>query len=257
MAWAWARAALQRPAVIGLVVSTACGLALGVLGPFGSYLSGSLGVRIGYWLVCVWAGSLTFAIGVPALARWAQTRGLATWIWAPPAVALLTLPPAALSRLLALKLWPVVGRVSAAEWFGQCLAISAIAMAVILWVTRRRVTPAPATDPTSADPRDRLSPRLGRTVLCLQVEDHYVRVHTSRGSTLVLMSLSQAIAGLKDIEGVQTHRSWWVARAAITGVVEDGRNLRLQLVGGLEAPVSRSRVGLLRQEGWLAGAVAD
>ena len=78
MAWAWGRAALQRPAVIGLVASTACGLALGVLGPFGSYLSGSLGVRIGYWLVCVWAGSLTFAIGVPALARWAQTRGLAT-----------------------------------------------------------------------------------------------------------------------------------------------------------------------------------
>ena len=257
MAWAWGRAALQRPAVIGLVASTACGLALGVLGPFGSYLSGPLGVRIGYWLVCVWAGSLTFGIGVPALARWAQTRGLATWIWAPPAVALLTLPPAALSRLLALKLWPVVGRVSVAEWFGQCLAISAMAMAVILWVTRRRVTPVSATDPTSADLRDRLSPRLGRTVLCLQVEDHYVRVHTSQGSTLILMSLSQAIAGLKDIEGVQTHRSWWVARAAITGVVEDGRNLRLQLVGGLEAPVSRSRVCLLRQEGWLAGAVAD
>ena len=257
MAWAWGRAALQRPAVIGLVASTACGLALGVLGPFGSYLSGSLGVRIGYWLVCVWAGSLTFGIGVPALARWAQTRGLATWVWAPPAVALLTLPPATLSRLLALKLWPVVGRVSVVEWFGQCLAISAIAMAVILWVTRRRVTSVPATDPTSADLRDRLSPRLGRTVLCLQVEDHYVRVHTSQGSTLILMSLSQAIAGLKDIEGVQTHRSWWVARAAITGVVEDGRNLRLQLVGGLEAPVSRSRVGLLRQEGWLAGAVAD
>jgi hypothetical protein len=256
MAWAWGRAALQRPAVIGLVASTACGLALGVLGPFGSYLSGSLGVRIGYWLVCVWAGSLTFTIGVPALARWAQARGLATWIWAPPAVVLLTLPPAALSRLLALKLWPVVGQVSVAEWFGQCLAISAIATAVILWVTRERVTPAPATDPTSADPRDRLSPRLGRTVLCLQVEDHYVRVHTSQGSTLILMSLSQAIAGLKDIEGVQTHRSWWVARAAITGVVEDGRNLRLQLVGGLEAPVSRSRVGLLRQEGWLSGAVA-
>jgi len=256
MAWAWGRAALQRPAVIGLVASTACGLALGVLGPFGSYLSGSLGVRIGYWLVCVWAGSLTFGIGVPALARWAQTRGLATWVWAPPAVALLTLPPAALSRLLALKLWPVVGRVSVAEWFGQCLAISAIAMAVILWVTRRRVTPAPATDLTSADLRDRLSPRLGRTVLCLQVEDHYVRVHTSQGSTLILISLSQAIAGLTDVEGVQTHRSWWVARAAIKGVVEDGRNLRLQLVGGLEAPVSRSRVGLLRQEGWLSGAVA-
>ena len=59
------------------------------------------------------------------------------------------------------------------------------------------------------------------------MEDHYVRVHTTQGSALVLMSLSQAMAGLQDIEGVQTHRSWWVARSAIVGVVEDGRRLRV------------------------------
>ncbi len=84
------------------------------------------------------------------------------------------------------------------------------------------------------------------------MEDHYVRVHTPQGSSLVLMSLSQAMAGLKDLEGAQTHRSWWVARSAIVGVVEDGRNLRLRLSGGLEAPVSRARVGQLRADGWLA-----
>jgi len=83
------------------------------------------------------------------------------------------------------------------------------------------------------------------------MEDHYVRVHTPLGSTLVLMSLSQAMAGLKGVEGVQTHRSWWVARTAIAGVVEDGRKLRLRLSGGLEAPVSRARVGVLREQGWL------
>ena len=104
---------------------------------------------------------------------------------------------------------------------------------------------------TPADPRDRLPARLGRTVLCLQMEDHYVRVHTPEGSALVLMSLSQAMAGLKDVDGAQTHRSWWVARAGVTGVVEDGRNMRLRLAGGLEAPVSRARVGALREEGWL------
>jgi DNA-binding LytR/AlgR family response regulator len=59
------------------------------------------------------------------------------------------------------------------------------------------------------------------------------------------------MAGLQDIEGVQTHRSWWVARSAIVGVVEDGRRLRLRLKGGLEAPVSRARIGRLREEGWL------
>ena len=57
------------------------------------------------------------------------------------------------------------------------------------------------------------------------------------------------MAGLKDVEGVQTHRSWWVARAAIVGVVEDGRKLRL--TGGLEAPGSLARIGALREEGWL------
>ena len=59
------------------------------------------------------------------------------------------------------------------------------------------------------------------------------------------------MAGLKDVDGAQTHRSWWVARGGVLGVVEDGRNMRLRLAGGLEAPVSRARVGALREEGWL------
>jgi DNA-binding LytR/AlgR family response regulator len=241
----------------GFAISTVVGLTLGALGPFGSYLNGSLPVRVAYWLACLWAGWLAFGVSLPILMRWAQTRGISAWLWVPPAVAVLALVPAVLSRMLALRMWPVVGKVNAIEWYSQCLAISAIATVGILWTTRQRATPARGPNPLSADPRDRLPPRLGRSVLCLQVEDHYVRVHTTLGSTLLLMSLSQAMAGLKDVEGVQTHRSWWVARAAITGVVEDGRNLRLRLTGGLEAPVSRPRVGVLREEGWLAGVSAS
>jgi DNA-binding LytR/AlgR family response regulator len=152
-------------------------------------------------------------------------------------------------------MWPVVREIGWLEWYGQGLVISSLATLGMLWATR---VPKPVDKPsqgTSADPRDRLPRGLGRTVLCLQMEDHYVRVHTPQGSALVLMSLSQAMAGLKDVEGVQTHRSWWVARAAIADVVEDGRRLRLKLAGGLEAPVSRTRVGMLRADGWL-GAVA-
>ncbi|MGO4410050.1 MULTISPECIES: LytTR family DNA-binding domain-containing protein [unclassified Brevundimonas] len=70
-------------------------------------------------------------------------------------------------------------------------------------------------------------------------------------------ALSQAITGLKDVEGAQTHRSWWVARASLAGVVEDGRKLRLRLTDGLEAPVSRARVGVLREEGWLTATSAN
>lgn len=249
-----ARLRLRHPALLGFAVATGIGLALGVIGPFGSYLSGTLPVRVAYWVACVWGGWLVFGVCAPVLSRWAQRRGLPVWLWAPPAVAVLAVPPALFSRLLALRLWPVVGEVGWLEWYGQCLAVSALVTAGVLWSTRIPApAPAPAgPQPLSADPRDRLPTRLGRTVLCLQMEDHYVRVHTPEGSALVLMSLSQAMAGLKGVEGVQTHRSWWVARSAIAGVVEDGRNLRLRLNGGLEAPVSRARVGQLRQDGWLS-----
>ena len=242
-----------HPAATGFAVATAVGLTLGAIGPFGSYLNGTLPVRLAYWVVCLWAGWLAFGVSLPILTRWAKARGLSAWLWVPPAVAVLALVPALLSRLLATSMWPVVAQVGWLEWYGQCLVISSLITLGILWTSRAPagVATEPGPDAQSADPRDRLPPRLGREVLCLQMEDHYVRVHTPLGSTLVLMSLSQAMAGLKDVEGVQTHRSWWVSRAAIVGVVEDGRKLRLRLSDGLEVPVSRARVGLLREQGWL------
>ena len=245
-----------RRAATGFALSTAVGLTLGAIGPFGSYLSGTLPVRMAYWVVCLWCGWLAIGVSLPILSRWAAARGLPAWLWAPPAIAVLTLVPAILSRFAAIRLWPIVGTVGWLEWYGQGLVISAVATLAMLWARRARAVAPAGPDTSSADPRDRLPPRLGRTVLCLQMEDHYVRVHTAQGSALVLMSLSQAIAGLADVEGVQTHRSWWVTRAAIANVVEDGRKLRLRLTGGLEAPVSRARVGALREQGWLAAAPA-
>jgi len=232
----------------GLTAATVVGLVLGAIGPFGSYLNGTLPARLAYWVVCLWAGWLAFGFSLPRLAALARGRA-PLWLWAPPVVALLAVVPAAVSRLLAVWLWPVVDQVGWLEWYGQCLLVSALLTAGVLWLTRDAGA-ASAAD--AADPRERLPAKLGRDLLCLRMEDHYVRVHTAQGSALVLMSLSQAMAGLKDLEGVQTHRSWWVARSAIVGVVEDGRRLRLRLKGGLEAPVSRARVGRLREEGWLA-----
>nr|QQZ51292.1 LytTR family transcriptional regulator DNA-binding domain-containing protein [Phenylobacterium glaciei] len=70
------------------------------------------------------------------------------------------------------------------------------------------------------------------------MEDHYVRVHTAVRSELILMRLSDAVARTGR-EGLQVHRSWWVARDAVTEVIRDGRNLRLKLLNGLEVPVAR------------------
>lgn len=242
-----------RGARPGLAVATALGVLLGLAGPFGSYLNGSAPMRVLYWVVSLWAGWLLFGLTLPLLAREAERRRLSPWLWAPPAVALLAAPMTLVSRGLARLVWGRTFEVGLLEWYGQSLIVSALATGAVLWLMSRP-SARPARDapaPLSADPRDRLPARLGREVLCLQMEDHYVRVHTPAGSHLVLMSLSQAMAGLADVEGRQTHRSWWVARAAVAGVVEDGRNLSLSLKGGLTAPVSRARVAVLRAEGWL------
>jgi len=240
------RGSWVRAAAAGFVAATALGLLLGVIGPFGSYMNGGLPERLAYWTLSLWSGWALFGLIVPWVARHAARRRVSVWLWAPVLVALLTVPATIMSRLLARTVWPDTGRVPWLEWYGQSLVISAIATGLVLWWMSR----SGEASAESRDPRDRLPSALGRDILCLQMEDHYVRVHTPRGSTLVLMSLSQAMAGLKGVEGAQTHRSWWVARSAVEGVIEDGRNLRLKLTGGLEPPVSRANVGRLRAEGW-------
>ena len=84
----------------------------------------------------------------------------------------------------------------------------------------------------------------------VEAEDHYLRLHTSRGQDLILMRLSDAIAELEGIEGAQTHRSWWVAKGAVEDARRgDGRAV-LSLKGGVEAPVSRAYAKALREAGW-------
>ena len=84
----------------------------------------------------------------------------------------------------------------------------------------------------------------------VEAEDHYLRVHTDRGSDLILMRLSDALAELEGLEGAQTHRSWWVARDAVRGVTRGDGRATLTLEGGLSAPVSRRYARALREAGW-------
>ena len=98
---------------------------------------------------------------------------------------------------------------------------------------------------------DRLPFRLkGATIRAVQSEDHYLRIHTDRGSDLILMRLSDALTELEGLEGAQTHRSWWVARDAVRDVSRGDGRATLTLEGGVEAPVSRRYARALREAGW-------
>ncbi|MBA2770773.1 MAG: LytTR family transcriptional regulator DNA-binding domain-containing protein, partial [Sphingomonas sp.] len=98
---------------------------------------------------------------------------------------------------------------------------------------------------------ERLPMAIRHQLIALEMEDHYVRAHAPGTSILVLLRMRDAVAELADIDGERVHRSWWVRRDAVERVAGGGRNLRLILTGGIEAPVARERVATLRAAGWM------
>lgn len=80
-------------------------------------------------------------------------------------------------------------------------------------------------------------------------EDHYLRVHTSLGSDLILMRLSDAVRELDRVDGLQVHRSWWVSRSGIKSARRDGGKVLLELKSGEDVPVSRSYQQSVRDAG--------
>ena len=86
-------------------------------------------------------------------------------------------------------------------------------------------------------------------LLALSVEDHYVSVITSSGTEMVLMRLRDAISEIGDTQGLQVHRSHWVALAAVKSALRDGDRAVITLVNGDEVPVSRRYIRDIKKAG--------
>jgi DNA integrity scanning protein DisA with diadenylate cyclase activity len=90
------------------------------------------------------------------------------------------------------------------------------------------------------------------TLLCLEMSDHYVKVHTDKGHHMLLMRFKDAMQSLESYPGLQIHRSWWVANNAITKVKKVNRKTQLVLENGLVIPVSRTYQNVLSEAGFTA-----
>ncbi|MCW3171712.1 LytTR family transcriptional regulator [Shewanella subflava] len=77
-------------------------------------------------------------------------------------------------------------------------------------------------------------------LLCLEMDDHYLKVYTDKGQHMLLMRLKDALLQLEGFPGLQTHRSWWVANQAVVSVNKENRKMSLLLSNHLEVPVSRT-----------------
>lgn len=87
-------------------------------------------------------------------------------------------------------------------------------------------------------------------LLFLEMEDHYLRIHTSEGSDVILCRMEDAAHELQG-HGLRVHRSYWVAGDAVGGARRQGQNWRLRLTDGREVPVGRTYRSTVRAAGWL------
>ncbi|MEM7762656.1 MAG: LytTR family DNA-binding domain-containing protein [Pseudomonadota bacterium] len=100
--------------------------------------------------------------------------------------------------------------------------------------------------------RDRLpATASGQAIWALGAQDHYLEVILASSKHLIHMRLRDAIAMMADSDGLQVHRSWWVARDAVAKIGRKGRNTEITLRSGQRLPVSRSGARRLREAGWL------
>jgi hypothetical protein len=266
-----------RDFLIDLSIMAFIALVLALMGPFGMFAV-PLPIRILYWLVVGAGGYLLYRpammaatraairLDLPVPALWAATCLLAgipmtAILWFANGLLGRSGPPelAALFELYA-NILIVAGVVCIVFWFASAKQRAAMAAgdgtdAPLTAAPQPPASPPPVVDTPAPSPTipflDRLPLHLGTDLLALEMEDHYVRAYTLQGSALILLRLRDAIAELGAVDGAQVHRSWWVARDAIEAIGRDGRNIRLELRGGLIAPVARNAVPDLKARGWI------
>ncbi|MBC56154.1 MAG: DNA-binding protein [Confluentimicrobium sp.] len=108
-----------------------------------------------------------------------------------------------------------------------------------------------APEITPIEPRlmRRIAPPLqGRLIRC-SVFDHYVLVVTDKGESKLLLRFSDALDELEGADGLQVHRSHWVATDAVTGHEMEKGRLMLLLEDCSRVPVSRNYRGDVEARG--------
>ncbi len=238
-------------------VAVAMALFLSFTGALGTTAFES-GARIAFWLVLMLGGSMIMQVVNGLIDRFFPLDPL------PEAIAMFALATPAITILV----WAVGGQFTGDGFdlarlprnIPPVLVITGVMSALHYALNRAPkqshvFEKAPVADAPSPVPgaafRDRLPFKYRQAgILALAAEDHYLRVYTAAGETLVLMRLYDAIRELDGIEGSQTHRSWWVAKDAVRDINRSDGKVGLVLTVDVTAPVSRSYGKSLKDAGW-------
>ena len=247
---------------------------LAYLGPFGTWASLAVSDRLLFWTIAVGAnwlvGHFVFAVTMRSFRdrKWPTWAGLVL-------AALVTALPGTGTVWLVVAIYLDYQPSDASgivELYTQVLVLHLIIGSLVFHLidrTRRQrdtaremstlqsSAPGETVDAVPQSPPEaallaRLSARSRADLLHLRMQDHYVEVNTAAGSELLLLRFRDALREVEDVNGLQVHRSHWVARDAVARVERrGGGRVILRLVNGSRVPVSRSFAPVLKSRGWI------
>ena len=250
---AWAVSMLR-----GSAISIGLGVIFAWFGVYGT-VEIPFPARIVYWSGLIAVGAATALFVSPLVfERWLKTAHPALQI----AVASLLISLPVTIGIIILEA-AGDGSLTQPMWWGQQYLYVVVVSALLTtggWALDRLQEKSAAMALATTQPASAGSPAFAErlpikfrsgTVYAVSAEDHYLRVHTSLGETMVLMRLADAVRELASLEGLQTHRSWWVAKQGLADASRDDGKVTLKLKSGAEAPVSRTYQKAVKDAGWL------
>ena len=253
---------LPRRLALHILGAVAIAVIVATIGPFGTFTRFAPADRYLYWMIIIplnWAQIVLAVVAVSRLAfseRWPTLAVVA-------AGCLVASVPASFEvlwleswlgqkesgGLTVFKVWPYV-----------VLLTLVIALPIfkfspgVIRLLGRWPGARPGAGEAAPNFLKRVPQQIKGTLLCVAAEDHYLRVHTTAGSALILYRMADALSELGGTDGLRVHRSFWVAADAVAGVERSGRRVSLKLTNGLVVPVSRTFLARVREAGWLAKA---
>ncbi|MBN9220075.1 MAG: LytTR family transcriptional regulator [Mesorhizobium sp.] len=243
---------------------------LGLTGPFGTLQQLDALPRFAYWLALAFAtftaGYLTMRLTLAVVFGSTGSRPLrsvvAGMVAGAPVTAIVVLfnhllfggpfPSAAALGALFVNCGLIAVAISFLVAIGrspQGLAAKPVEPATAALPPVPTAQPSPPPEPARPPLIDRLPHAARGKLRYLSMQDHYVDVHTDKGSALVLMRFADALREVGDVKGVQIHRSHWVALDAVAGNRRKDGKLFLKLANDVLLPVSRSYAGAVRKAG--------
>jgi hypothetical protein len=218
-----------------------------IMQPFGFRAPGTIGLTLIYWLLII---GVTFPMGF-VIRNFCARRSHRPWrsaLSAAVAMAIAVTLVVYAMNMVFLGWGPLE-----AERLGRVFVSGGPVAALVILLVHMVLAPGlEGLDQSQSPKTTRLMERLPGgargPIQHLAEEDHYTRVTTPQGNSLVLLRFAEAVA---PTPGLQVHRSHWVSHDAIDKAERRGNAAQLILTNGSIILLSRGHMPELRAKGIL------